>query len=174
MSEPFLGEVRVFGFNYAPRGWAFCRGQIMSISQNTALFSLLGTFYGGDGRSNFALPNLQGNIPVSSGQGAGLASYSLGQAAGSVSVTLLTSNLPSHFHTLPAGGPANMTTPSSSTMIGGGGRGSLPIYSTNADGTNFNQGMVAVAGGNQPHNNMMPYVAMNFCICLQGIYPARN
>ena len=137
MSEPFVGEVRIFGFTYAPRGWALCRGQLMSISQNTALFSLLGTYYGGDGRSTFALPNLQGNIPISSGQGPGLASYVLGQAGGTVSVTLSISNMPSHTHTLPAGGPASTSTPASNTMIAGGGKGSTAIYTATTDRYQF-------------------------------------
>ncbi|WP_263385230.1 phage tail protein [Granulicella arctica] len=173
MSEPFIGEVRIFGFNFAPRNWAFCRGQLIAIAQNTALFSLLGTTYGGDGRTTFALPNLQGNIPVSSGQGPGLSPYSLGQQSGSTGVTLLTTSLPGHSHTLPAGAAATTPTPAANTFLGAGARGKT-IYSTTTDGTTMNAAAVATAGGNQPHNNMMPYVAMNYCICLTGIFPSRN
>jgi microcystin-dependent protein len=173
MSEPFLGEVRLFSFNFAPRGWAFCRGQILAVAQNTTLFTLLGTTYGGDGRTSFALPNLQGYIPVGSGQGPGLSSYVLGQQGGSATVTLLTTNLAPHSHTLPAGTAATTPTPAANTFLGAGARGKT-IYATTTDGTTMNPAFVNPAGGGQPHNNMMPYVAMNYCICLQGIFPTRN
>ena len=173
MSAPFVGEVRAFGFPFAPRSWAFCRGQVMSISQNTALFSLLGTTYGGDGRSTFALPNLQGRITVSAGQSPGLASYTLGQAAGFPTVTLLSNNLPGHTHTLPTGANATIGTPASNTFLGSAVRGGH-LYASTADGTTMSQQLAVPAGGNGPHNNMMPFLAMNYCICLQGIFPSRN
>jgi microcystin-dependent protein len=173
MSQPFLGEVRVFGFNFAPRGWAFCRGQVMSVSQNTALFSLLGTNYGGNGTSTFALPNLQGNIPISSGQGPGLSTYTVGEQGGSAGVTLLSNQLPAHAHTLPAGAGASTATPAANTFLGAGQRGKT-VYATATDGTTMNAASVAPAGGSQPHNNLMPYIAMNYCIALQGIFPSRN
>jgi microcystin-dependent protein len=182
MSQPFVGEIEIFGFTFAPRGWAFCQGQLLSISQNTALFSLLGTFYGGDGRSTFGLPNLQGRIPVhtggSSGQGPGLSLYSLGQTGGESAVTLLSTQIASHTHTVPvttADGKVN--TPTSANVVGavGGGRGGGGGL---AYGTTTLANMAAqpssTAGGGQPHNNMAPYVTLNYCIALQGVYPARS
>ncbi len=173
MSQPFVGEVRLFGFNFAPRGWALCRGQLLSISQNTALFSLIGTYYGGNGTSTFALPNLQGNIAVGQGQGIGLSNYTVGQIAGSATVTLLANQLPPHSHTLVAGTAATTPTPAANAYFGSAPRG-RNAYATSSDGTRMAAASVATSGSSTPHNNMMPYLAMNYCISLQGIFPSRN
>jgi microcystin-dependent protein len=168
MSEPFLGEIRIFGFNFAPRGWAFCNGQLLAISQNTALFSLLGTTYGGNGQTTFALPNLQSRVPVHFGQGPGLSSYSLGQAAGVESVTLIASQLPAHNHTVNASTQSDITGNPTGNFPAGGAS-----YDTTAN-TTMNGAMVGGGGGNQPHENLQPYLALNFCIALAGIFPSRN
>ena len=172
MSDQFVAEIRVFPFNFAPVGWAFCNGQLLPISQNTALFSLLGTYYGGDGKSNFALPNLQGNVPVGYGQGQGLSIYDLGQSGGTQTVTLLTTQIPAHTHSLLAdniNGPDN-NSPANAAL-------SFPVnmYSNAASplGQMASQAVGSVGGG-QPHNNLMPFLTFNFCIALQGIYPARS
>src|SRR6201993_4335330 len=164
MSNPFLAEIRIFPFNFAPKGWAFCNGQLMPISQNTALFSLLGTNYGGDGKSNFALPNLQGNAPMHPGQGPGLSLHDLGETGGSDTVTLLESQIPSHSHTLNAAVPPallNAGSPSAALARSSGG----PAYQTsNAGLVQQNPQAVGPAGGDQPHNNLQPYLTLNFCI----------
>ena len=173
--DPFVAEIRIFPFNFAPKGWAFCDGQILPLSQNTALFSLLGTTYGGDGKSNFALPNMQGNAPMHPGQGPGLSLHDLGETGGSDTVSLLESEIPSHSHALMASG-TNSSKPSpignSLSRIGGGGTpytapGGAPLV-------NFADSALAPAGGGQPHNNMQPYLTLNFCIALQGVYPPRT
>ena len=174
--DPFVAEIRIFPFNFAPKGWAFCDGQILPLSQNTALFSLLGTTYGGDGKSNFALPNMQGNAPMHPGQGPGLSLHDLGEAAGEEFVSLLESEIPSHSHTmmcLPA--PANRTAAVGNAIARVQGltgpyvaASPLPVLTNMADST------IAPAGGDQPHNNMQPYLTLNFCIALQGVYPPRT
>jgi microcystin-dependent protein len=179
MADQFLAEIRTFPFNFAPQGWAFCNGQLLSISQNTALFSLLGTTYGGDGRSNFALPNLQGNAPMNWGQGPGLSQHDLGETGGSATVTLLTTEMPNHTHNISCidgprvGGQSGQ--PGNAILVKTGG---TPASAYTSGVTQTNQtmasGMVAPAGGNQPHNNLMPYLTLNFCIALQGIYPTRS
>ena len=169
MSEPFLGMIAIYGFNFAPRGWAFCNGQILAIAQNTALFSLLGTTYGGNGQTTFALPNLQSRVPIHFGQGPGLSSYDLGQSAGSESVTLTTNQMPQHNHIVNAtdaevsggGSPAN-------NFIAKGG-----FYGTPADIT-MAPTMIGITGGSQPTSIIQPYLALNFCIALEGIFPSRN
>jgi microcystin-dependent protein len=173
MSEPFLGEIRMFGGNFAPRGWAFCDGQILSIAQNTALFSLLGTTYGGDGRTTFALPDLRGRAPVHAGQGPVLSPYSLGQSGGSESVTLNTSQMPSHNHLVNVDTGDNGTTshPNGQYLAS---TGSISIYNNATDGSTLNQGTVQTAGGSQPHSNLQPYLCVDFIIALEGIYPSRN
>jgi microcystin-dependent protein len=177
MSEQFVGEIALFGFNFPPKGWAFCQGQLLAISQNTALFSLLGTQYGGDGKSTFALPNLQGNIPNHQGQGPGLSSYVMGQTGGEAAVTLQASQIAAHTHTLPVSSVvAKVNTPTNATVVGAvaGGRGG---GAGTAYGTTTLANMAAqpgnTAGGNQPHNNMAPYVTLNYCIALTGIFPSR-
>jgi microcystin-dependent protein len=173
MANPFVAEVRPFPFNFAPKGWAFCNGQLMPISQNTALFSLLGTTYGGDGKSTFALPNLQGSLANSFGQGAGLSPYDMGQQSGVNNVTLLVSEMPSHTHTFKAdtdNGPDN-DSPANAAISSGG---AALIY-TDAPSpiTQFAFQTLSVAGSSLPHNNLMPYLTLNFCIALQGVFPAR-
>ncbi len=175
--QPFVAEICLFPFNFAPQGWAFCDGQIMSITQNTALFSLLGTTYGGDGRSNFALPNLQGAVPMHCGQGPGLSLYDLGETGGTASVSLLTAEMPAHTHTVQADGNhfhATQTSPSGSML--GNDAPNLTYSNGNSSSTMamMNPAMVSVAGGSQPHNNLMPYLTINYCIALQGVYPPRT
>lgn len=173
MADPFVAEIRIFPFNFAPRGWAFCNGQILPISQNTALFSLLGTFYGGNGQSTFALPDLQGSVPIHQGQGPGLSSYDLGQQGGSEFITLIQSEIPVHNHTV-MGNSGLGDTP------GPGTDRSLARYA-NAYQTNTTQNLVMMAfqsltpqGGSLPHNNMMNYLTLNFNIALQGVFPPRS
>jgi microcystin-dependent protein len=175
MTDPFLAEVRMFGGNFAPRGWALCNGQLMSISQNTALFSLLGTTYGGDGRVTFGLPNLQGTAPMQQGQGAGLSFRSLGETGGEPNVTLLQSEMPMHTHTVNAyDGSGEVTTPNgafwASAMIG---RVGTNMYSNAAPNQVMNPMSTTITGGSQPHNNMPPYLTVTFIIALQGIFPQR-
>jgi microcystin-dependent protein len=174
MADPFVAEIRIFPFNFAPRGWAFCNGQIMPISQNTALFSLLGTTYGGDGKSNFALPDLQGRAPMHPGQGPGLSPHDLGESAGSATVTLLQSEMPAHAHPLRAAtDPANAQVPSAQLTLSRSAGGNA--YSTTTTGlVAMSTSALAPAGGDQPHNNMQPYLTLSFCIALQGIFPPRS
>lgn len=178
MADQFLGEIDIFGFNFAPAGWALCQGQLLPISQNAALFSLLGTQFGGNGTSTFALPNLQGRIPNHQGQGPGLSVYNIGQTGGAATVTLSTSTIPSHTHTLPVTTvDGKVTTPTTANVVGavGGGRGG---GGGSAYGTTTLANMAAqngnTAGGGQAHNNMAPYLTLNYCIALTGIYPSRN
>jgi microcystin-dependent protein len=172
MANPFLAEIRIFPFNFPPKGWAFCDGQLMSISQNTALFSLLGTTYGGDGKSNFALPNLQGCAPMHPGQGPGLSLHILGETGGSDTVTLLQTEIPAHTHALTASNSQG-TDQSPINEMFAGGVGGINLYAAPASITQLANN-VTPAGGDQPHNNMMPYLTLNFCIALQGIYPPRT
>jgi len=171
--DPFVAEIRIFPFNFAPKGWAVCDGQILPLSQNTALFSLLGTTYGGDGKSNFALPNLQGAAPMHPGQGPGLSLHDLGEAGGTDAVTLLESELPAHTHPLRADtiDPAdtNVPSPTASLAVSTGGT----LYQTSAN-TQLAPQALTPAGGDQPHNNLMPYLTLTYCIALQGVYPPRN
>jgi microcystin-dependent protein len=176
MSSPFVAEIRIFPFNFAPLGWAFCDGQVLPLSQNTALFSLLGTTYGGDGKSNFALPNLQGSVPMFYGQGPGLSLHDIGESGGEATVTLLESEVPSHGHSLQASTHnANLDNPSPSVALG---RSSPALIYKQPAGAAPAQPLadqaIAPAGGDQPHNNMMPYLTLNFCIALQGVFPPRT
>jgi len=172
VASPFVAEIRIFPFNFAPQGWAFCNGQLLPLSQNTALFSLLGTTYGGNGKSNFALPNLQGRAPMQPGQGPGLSLHDLGETGGTETVTLLESEIPSHSHFLRASqADANSTRPAGelpATGIGIGQYASANMMVMGADGA------LASSGGNAPHNNMQPYLTLNFCIALQGVFPPRG
>ena len=175
MSNPFVAEVRAFPFNFAPKGWAFCAGQLMPLSQNTALFSLLGTYYGGDGKSTFALPNLQGNLANSQGQLQGGSSYFVGQQSGVPDVTLITTEMPYHNHTLQAVFNPQAGAPSPSNAALGFKPGVTTIYQTNANPiSQFAPNALAPNGNSFPHNNMMPYLTLNFCIALQGVYPPRT
>lgn len=171
MANPYVGEIRMFGCNFAPQGWAFCDGRLLPITQNTALFSLLGTTYGGNGTSNFALPDLRGRVPVNWGQGPGLSDYVLGQAAGSETVTLTSGEMPQHSHQVAANnGSGTVTRPAGAVPA----RTGTSNYAAAPDGTAMNAGMLSSAGGSLPHANLQPYLALNFCIALQGIYPSRN
>lgn len=175
MSSSYVGEIEIFGFDFAPQQWALCAGQLLPISQNTALFSLLGTQYGGDGKTTFALPNLQGAIPVSQGQGPGLSDYNMGETGGTETVTLNLNQIPAHTHNLAASAAGGrIDTPSPATVLGATERGTLPYAATPTAGATLNTNIVGTVGGSQPHNNMMPYITLNYCICLYGIFPARS
>jgi microcystin-dependent protein len=171
--DPFVAEIRIFPFNFAPKGWAFCDGQILPLSQNTALFSLLGTTYGGDGKSNFALPNMQGNVPMHPGQGPGLSLHDLGETGGSETVSLLESEIPAHSHAWMASNRAgNDQSPVNELFAGG--VGGITLYAVPGALTQLSPNAITPAGGDQPHNNMQPYLTLNFCIALQGVYPPRT
>lgn len=165
MSEPFLAEIRIVSFNFPPRGWAFCNGQLLPINQNQGLFSLLGTTYGGDGRVNFALPNLQGKTPIHMGNG-----HTLGEASGAAAHTLSIAELPTHSHQANASSDqATVNTPTSNVLAQSGS-----IYDSARSLTAMRSNTVANVGGSQAHNNMQPYLVLNFCIALQGIFPSPN
>ena len=170
MADPFMGELRLLGFNFAPRGWAQCNGQLMSIAQNSALFSLLGTTYGGDGVQTFGLPDLRGRTPLHMGQGPGLTFKSQGEISGTESVTLTPQQMPVHNHLVTASSDdATKKNPVGSVPAASG----ASVYSDTANGT-MQPSMVNVSGGSQAHNNMQPYLVLNWCIALEGIYPSRN
>ena len=177
MSNPFLAEIRIFAGNFAPKGWALCDGQLMSISQNTALFSLLGTTYGGNGTSNFALPNLQGCAPMQAGQGPGLSLRDLGETAGEQTVTLLQTEMPAHSHGVQAAGGAG-TLPTPTNNVWASGLKTGPSLYTPSGTNNLNAQMnpfaTSISGGSQPHNNMQPFLGLTFIIALQGVFPARS
>lgn len=174
MATPFVAEIRIFGFNFAPVGWAACNGQLLPISQNTALFSLIGTFYGGDGKSTFGLPNFQGSVPMHWGQGAGLSSHVVGESSGSDNVTLIGSEMPSHSHVVRAQAtPANLSTPSGSATLARSSGGFAYQSSASALQT-MDPNTLTPSGGSLPHNNLMPYLTLMFCIALQGVFPARS
>jgi len=177
MADPFVAEIRIFPFNFAPKGWAFCNGQLLPLSQNTALFSLLGTTYGGDGKSNFALPNLQGSVPLHVGgaqPGPGLSTYDLGQASGTDTVTLLSSEMPLHPHSLMAApDQADNNNPDPTKCLANSQKEFGYQSTTNTNLVNMANQIIAVAGGSLPHNNMMPYLTLNFNIALQGVFPPR-
>ena len=181
MSNPFLAEIRIFAGNFAPKGWALCNGQLMPISQNTALFSLLGTTYGGDGKSNFALPNLQGSAPMQPGQGPGLSLRDLGETGGEQNVTLLQTEMPQHAHSancLSAAGNSN--SPGNdvwAATVAVGRGGGPPNYSSGVQPNQLvamNPFAVSIAGSSLPHNNMSPFLGVTFIIALQGVFPARS
>ncbi|GGF30446.1 phage tail protein [Flavobacterium limi] len=183
-TEPFIGEIKIFGFNFAPRGYATCQGQILSIAQNTALFSLLGTYYGGNGQTTFALPDLQGRAPVGQGQGPGLPSYQIGQKAGINSVTILTSNMPAHIHTLNSAKTniaVNTAVADANTPEGGylATNNSTALYSEGAETGKFLapsaiSGTTDITGGSLPIDITNPYLTINYSIALEGIFPSRN
>jgi microcystin-dependent protein len=173
MADPFVAEIRIFPFNFAPKGWAFCDGQILPLSQNTALFSLLGTTYGGDGKSTFALPDLQGTVPIHVGAnqpGPGLCLYDLGEVGGADAITLLGSETPVHGHAARA-----QTIDQGDNRIPGPtlNLGNSQIYKSTQN-TLLDPGALSIVGGSQPHNNLMPYLTLNFCIALQGVFPSRG
>jgi microcystin-dependent protein len=174
--DPFVAEIRIFPFNFAPKGWAFCDGQLLPLSQNTALFSLLGTTYGGDGKSNFALPDLQGRAPMHPGQGPGLSLHDLGETGGSETVSLLLGEIPSHSHTVNVStqqGDVQQPTTTSSIARPNGALPFVPGTPQPALAPMAGQ-MLAPAGGDQPHNNMQPYLTLYFNIALQGVFPPRS
>lgn len=176
MTDPFVAEIRMFAGNFAPSGWALCNGQLMPISQNTALFSLLGTMYGGDGKSTFGLPNLMGAAPMQQGQGPGLSQRFQGEMAGEPAVTLLSSEMPTHSH-LPSTSSTPGTTGSPTNDIWASaayGKGAQLLYSADVPNTTMSPAAIGVTGGSQPHNNMPPYLCVTFIIALQGIFPARS
>lgn len=173
MSDQFVAEIRIFPFNFPPTGWAFCDGQLMPISQNTALFSLLGTTYGGDGKSTFALPDMQGNAPMQPGQGQGLSLRDLGEMSGVESITLLVSEIPLHTHVLNCSiDDADLRIPSPTRSLAKSAGGNMYNTATTPQVMMAFQGLPP-AGGGLPHNNMQPYLTLNFCIALQGIFPQR-
>ena len=176
MADQFVGEIRIVPFDFAPYGWALCNGQLMPIAQNTALFSLLGTQFGGNGTTNFALPNLQGNAPMNQGNGPGLTPRVMGETGGEPNVTLLITELPSHTHVSQAGTASNSGTPGPTTTFGDGGRGKESAYApaAPANAVLLNPQAVGSIGGSLPHNNMSPYLTLSFVISLQGIFPARS
>jgi microcystin-dependent protein len=174
MADPFVAEIRIFPFNFAPKGWAWCDGQLLPLSQNTALFSLLGTTYGGNGKSNFALPDLQGRAPMHPGQGPGLSLHDLGETGGSETVTLLEGEIPVHSHSLNANpAPADTQLPAPTNAMArsfGANAYKVPPAATAMMGDQT----ISPAGGDQPHNNMQPYLTMFFNIALQGVFPPRG
>src|SRR5216683_1494893 len=176
MSNPFVAEIRIFAGNFAPKGWALCDGQLMSISQNTALFSLLGTTYGGDGKSNFALPNLQGCAPMQAGQGPGLSLRDLGETGGEQTVTLLQTEMPAHAHSAQGSTGSNQPSPVNNAWASGAKLGGGNLYAPSNPPSNVPMSPFAtsITGGNLPHNNMPPYLCLTFIIALQGVFPARS
>ncbi len=174
MADPFVAEIRIFPFNFAPKGWAWCDGQLLPLSQNTALFSLLGTTYGGNGKSNFALPDLQGRAPMHPGQGPGLSLHDLGETGGSETVSLLESEIPSHAHALRAASDiADLQAPAPPRSLARS-QNANAYRNTNQSLTSLSPSALAPAGGDAPHNNMQPYLTFYFNIALQGVYPPRT
>lgn len=172
-SEPFLAEIYIGGMNFAPRGYAFCQGQILSIAQNTALFSLLGTTFGGNGQTTFALPDLRGRVPMGQGQGPGLSPRTLGEVGGSETVTLLSTQIPAHTHALNAvSEPGDASAPSGNYLANSGALDKE--YKSTGTVVPMNAGAVGSAGGSQPHTNIQPFLVLNFCIAIEGIFPSRN
>jgi microcystin-dependent protein len=182
VTAPYIGEIRIFAFNFAPRGWAFAQGQILPISQNTALFSILGTTYGGNGTTTFALPNMSGYAPLNQGQGPGLSFYSLGETNGTTTETLLLTELPNHSHGLnfavanPANAAQSVGTPANNAFLATSGPAFAYTAPPITPGTlvNFAPTAIGFTGGGQPHENRQPYLTLNYCVALQGIFPPRN
>lgn len=173
MADPFIAEIRMVPFNFAPKGWAFCDGQLLPLSQNTALFSLLGTTYGGNGKSNFALPDLQGRTPLQQGQGPGLSFYNMGEQGGYETISLLESEIPSHAHQVRATATAgDQRTPVNHYPSAAAGRGTS-LYKNNPS-SKISMLPLSPSGGDQPHNNRQPYLVLNFVIALQGVFPPRS
>jgi microcystin-dependent protein len=170
MAEPYLGEIRMFGGNFAPQGWALCQGQTMAISENTALFNLVGTTYGGDGVNTFGLPDLRGRVPIHQGSN-GVSTYTVGQNGGDQTVTLTTTQIPGHSHPYPVSTDAGIT---SSPLGGVPAQSAIDQYSDAAPGATMASGVIGSTGGTQPHDNQLPAVAVNFIIALQGIFPTRS
>ncbi len=174
MAEPFLGQIIMGGWNFAPRGYAGCDGQILSIAQNTALFSLLGTTYGGNGQVTFALPDLRGRVPIHVGQGPGLPTMDLGEQAGEVSHTLISTEMPMHNHLVQASNAPGALPAPNGNFIAASSDSHMANYRPTSDGSTLNPQSIGLAGGNQPHNNMQPFLVITFCIAIEGIFPSRN
>lgn len=177
MSEPYIGQIMMFAGNFAPRGWQFCQGQVLSIAQNTALFSILGTTYGGNGQTTFALPDLRGRVPMQPGQGPGLSPRTLGEQGGSENVTLISTQMPAHTHAhVASGAQGDQFSPEgnvNAVQVDPNTQQPVNMYSA-APNTTMNPASIGVAGGSQPHNNMQPYTCINFIIAMEGIFPSRN
>jgi microcystin-dependent protein len=172
MSNPFIGEIRMAGFNFAPVGWAYCRGQMLAIAQNDALFALIGTTYGGDGVTTFALPDLRGRLPINQGQGPGLGNYVMGQQAGAETVTLLTTQIPTHSHVVNAASDGTRNADPGGNLLGSG---EADVYTHDGANTvSLSANVIAPSGGTQPHENMQPFLCINFIIALEGVFPSRN
>jgi microcystin-dependent protein len=175
MADPYVAEIRVFGFNFPPKGWAECDGQLLPISQNTALFSLLGTNFGGDGKSTFGLPDFQGSAAISQGEGSGLSPYYVGEEGGAPFITLLQSEIPTHTHTAQASNePAERQAPTPEEALARSKPGLSYQSNTTANLVPMNFQSTSIVGSSLPHNNMPPYLTLNFCIALQGVYPPRE
>jgi microcystin-dependent protein len=180
MSQPFIGEIRAFGFQFAPVNWAFCNGQLMNISDNAALFNIIGTIYGGDGSVTFGLPNLQGQVPMHWGSGPGGFNTSVGQVQGVPTVTLTQAQTPSHTHTIvaqliPSGGVVERTQiPTTVSFLADSSPGGVYLDTTPTFNSQLAANVLSPVGGSQQHDNMQPYLAVNFCICLSGIFPSQN
>jgi microcystin-dependent protein len=175
MADPFVAEIRIFPFNFAPKGWAWCDGQLLPLSQNTALFSLLGTTYGGNGKSNFALPDLQGRAPMHPGQGPGLSLHDLGETGGSDTVSLLESEIPTHSHGLRAYSDfADLQAPAPNRALAFSQNALAYQTVTNQQVVTMSPNALAPIGGDQPHNNLQPYLTFYFCIAMQGVFPPRT
>ncbi|MBS1904116.1 MAG: phage tail protein [Bacteroidetes bacterium] len=175
MAEPFIGQIIQTGFNFAPYGYATCDGQLMSIAQNTALFSLLGTQFGGDGRVTFGLPDLRGRAPIHQGQGPGLTPRDMGEMSGSEDVTLINSEMPMHNHLVSTTNVAGaLGTPNGNFIAASSDSGSVVYFRPTSDGSTLNVQTIGLAGGNQPHDDMEPYLVISFSIALEGIFPSRN
>ncbi|MBT9097285.1 phage tail protein [Methylovulum psychrotolerans] len=177
MSEPFVGEIRMVGFNYAPRGWALCDGHTLPVAQYQALFALLGVTYGGDGRTTFGLPDLRGRVPVNQGTGPGLSTYVMGQKAGSETVTLTSAQIPNHTHSLNvSSSQGTLATPVNNFLavpVDNNGTANMQDFAPTANAT-MNAAAIGATGGNQAHTNIQPYLCVNFIIALNGIFPSRN
>lgn len=173
MSDPFIGEIRLLPYTFAPRDWAFCNGQLLSIAQNTALFSILGTTYGGDGHTTFGLPNLKGRLAMGAGQGSGLTAHPLGAAVGSATVTLTANELPAHNHQLICDATMG-SQPNPGEAFAAGERGGALYHSNPTSLVPMAPQAMSMAGGGGAHPNIQPFVVVNYCICLVGVYPTRN
>lgn len=174
MAEPFIGQIIQTGFNFAPLGYATCDGQIISISQNTALFSLLGTTYGGDGQSTFALPDLRGRASVHQGQGPGLTNRTIGEEAGEETHTLISNEMPTHNHLASTSNVAGALGTPNGNFLAASSDSNFAMYRPTSDGSHLNVQTLGIAGGSQPHENMQPYLVISFSIALEGIFPSRN
>ena len=174
MAEPFIGQIITTGFNFAPRGYATCDGQLLSIAQSTALFSLLGTQFGGDGRVTFGLPDLRGRVPVHQGQGPGLTPRTMGEMAGEENHTLISTEMPMHNHLMSTVNVAGALGTPNGNFLAASNNNQTAIYRPTSDGSALNPQSISLAGGSQPHNNMQPYLVISFSIALQGIFPSRN